>query len=163
MTFICKLLFLFCALIQVIFAVTPQRTIGYQKDDPVLVECAELDDIGKEVIDSQGEYVYKPMPNCIETRKPFALTYGSDLVLQCSLREFDSFYLHLEISARMDKPLRCRIAASKDINPTYIPLFLHFQQTSDAGRFVKLITNFNSIFHYRAGFISAGSIYSGNV
>ncbi|KAI8869623.1 hypothetical protein GQ42DRAFT_163291 [Ramicandelaber brevisporus] len=131
----------------------------YKKGDAVVFQCAKLKDDGSYVRDDFGQLVWDS-PVCSENSRPFAVHYSNDETHTCTIPSSHPFFHQLQIAVNKDVPVQCRVPSTKDVNPQYLPVFIHFHGVKSSGDVLRISGAVNALFHGEKGSVIAGAMYS---
>ncbi|KAJ1935684.1 hypothetical protein FBU59_005306, partial [Linderina macrospora] len=96
----------------------------YKVDDLVKVECAEIGEQGRELMNPDGSYRWMS-PTCVESRRALSFYYGRDGPTQCSVKAEDKFHEQMLRALSFNRALKCRIPRNKLTFTQYLDVPLH--------------------------------------
>ena len=99
----------------------------YTKGQPVPLQCIRRQiDTGEHVFDKEGNIVFAPFMNCLETNAPFSLSYMEDSNVKCTVKFEDEIFHLFQLYLHKDAPFTCRYELRPN-SGIYLPIDLSFR------------------------------------
>lgn len=99
----------------------------YTANDKIQLQCIKRQiDNGEHVFDSEGNIVYVPFMNCLESNKPMELSYMKNENVKCTVKFEDEVFHLFQLYLHKDVPLTCRIELRPN-SAIYLPVDFSFR------------------------------------
>lgn len=100
---------------------------SYTKGQEVPLQCIRRQiDNGEHMFDTEGNIIFSPFMNCLETNSPFSLSYMQDSNVKCTVKFEDEIYHLFQLYLHKDAPFTCRYELRPN-SGIYLPLDLSFR------------------------------------
>ncbi|ORX69179.1 hypothetical protein DL89DRAFT_268187 [Linderina pennispora] len=132
----------------------------FKHDDLVKVECAEIGEQGRELMNPDGGFRWLS-PTCVESRRALSFYYGRDGPTQCSVKAEDKFHEQMLRALSFNRALKCRIPRNKLTFTQYLEVPLHIDGVRVRGgsKLKRISGNFNAVLHGEKGTLVAAAMY----